>query len=151
MIIGCPKEIKTREYRVGLVPGGAAALTGRGHQVLIEKGAGLGSGIPDAAYEAAGAKIVYGTDAGVFPHRQNNKDFALLQTMGMQALDLLRAATSRAADMIGTKDRGRLAPGLLADVVAFGGDPGANAALLEKPPALIMVGGKRIDRTALSA
>jgi len=58
MIIGCPKEIKTREYRVGLVPGGAAALTGRGHQVLIEKGAGLGSGIPDAAYEAAGAKIV---------------------------------------------------------------------------------------------
>jgi len=58
MIIGCPKEIKTREYRVGLVPGGAAALTGRGHQVLIEKGAGLGSGVPDAAYEAAGAKIV---------------------------------------------------------------------------------------------
>src|SRR5712664_1176703 len=58
MIIGCPKEIKTREYRVGLVPGGVAALTGRGHQVLIEKGAGLGSGIPDAAYEAAGGKIV---------------------------------------------------------------------------------------------
>src|SRR5438270_1093348 len=58
MIIGCPKEIKTREYRVGLVPGGVATLTGRGHQVLIEKGAGLGSGIPDAAYEAVGAKIV---------------------------------------------------------------------------------------------
>ena len=58
MIIGCPKEIKTREYRVGLVPGGVAALTGRGHQVLMEKGAGLGSGIADAAYEVAGAKIV---------------------------------------------------------------------------------------------
>src|ERR1700682_5417281 len=58
MIIGCPKEIKTREYRVGLVPGGAAALTGRGHQVLVEKGAGLGSSIPDSAYETAGAKIV---------------------------------------------------------------------------------------------
>src|SRR5947207_2225910 len=58
MIIGCPKEIKTREYRVGLVPGGVATLTGRGHQVLIEKGAGLGSGIPDAAYEAVGAKMV---------------------------------------------------------------------------------------------
>jgi alanine dehydrogenase len=58
MIVGCPKEIKTREYRVGLVPGGVAALTGRGHTVLIEKGAGVGSGIPDAAYEAAGAKIV---------------------------------------------------------------------------------------------
>src|SRR3954453_23153908 len=58
MIIGCPKEIKTREYRVGLVPGGVAALTGRGHQVLMEKGAGVGSGIPDTAYEATGAKIV---------------------------------------------------------------------------------------------
>src|SRR5436309_5630647 len=58
MIIGCPKEIKTREYRVGLVPGGVAALTGRGHQVLMERGAGLGSGIADAAYEVAGAKIV---------------------------------------------------------------------------------------------
>jgi alanine dehydrogenase len=58
MIIGCPKEIKTREYRVGLVPGGAAALVARGHQVLVEKNAGVGSGLPDALYEAAGAKIV---------------------------------------------------------------------------------------------
>ena len=58
MIIGCPKEIKTREYRVGLVPGGVALLTARGHTVLMEKAAGVGSGIQDAAYEAAGAKIV---------------------------------------------------------------------------------------------
>ena len=58
MIIGCPKEIKTREYRVGLVPGGVAALVARGHQVLLEKGAGLGSGIADEAYVAAGAQIV---------------------------------------------------------------------------------------------
>ena len=58
MIIGCPKEVKTREYRVGLVPGGVAALTGRGHTVLIEKHAGVGSGIPDSAYEAVGGKIV---------------------------------------------------------------------------------------------
>jgi alanine dehydrogenase len=58
MIIGCPKEIKTREYRVGLVPGGAAALLARGHRVLIEKGAGTGSGISDDAYESVGAEIV---------------------------------------------------------------------------------------------
>jgi len=58
MLIGVPKEIKTREYRVGLVPGGVAAYTARGHRVLIEKGAGLGSGIPDALYTAAGAEIV---------------------------------------------------------------------------------------------
>jgi imidazolonepropionase-like amidohydrolase len=71
--------------------------------------------------------------------------------MGMRPLDLLRSATSHAADMIGTKDRGRLAPGLLADVVAFNGDPSANTALLEKPPALVMVGGKRIDRAMINA
>ena len=58
MIIGVPKEIKTREYRVALVPGGAAALVQRGHTVLIEKGAGLGSGIADDAYVQAGAQIV---------------------------------------------------------------------------------------------
>jgi imidazolonepropionase-like amidohydrolase len=99
---------------------------------------------------AAGAKIVYGTDAGVFPHRENNRDFSLLQAMGMRPLDLMRSATSHAADMIGTRDRGRLGPGLLADVVAFAGDPSTNAALLEKPPTLIMLGGKRIDRAALA-
>ena len=48
MIVGVPKEIKPQENRVGLVPAGARALVGRGHRVLVEKGAGLGSGIPDA-------------------------------------------------------------------------------------------------------
>jgi len=50
MIIGCPKEIKTREYASGSSRR-AAALTGRGHQVLIEKGADWAAGVPDAAYE----------------------------------------------------------------------------------------------------
>jgi alanine dehydrogenase len=57
MLVGVPKEIKTREYRVGLVPGGVHALAGRGHTVLVEKGAGVGSGIPDEAYVRAGAQI----------------------------------------------------------------------------------------------
>jgi alanine dehydrogenase len=58
VIVGCPTEIKKREHRVGLVPAGAHALTRAGHTVLIQKGAGTGSGLPDAAYEAAGAVIV---------------------------------------------------------------------------------------------
>lgn len=58
MIIGVPKEIKTREYRVGLVPAGAKAFIGAGHQVFVEKGAGEGAGIPDGEYERVGAKIV---------------------------------------------------------------------------------------------
>ncbi len=58
MIIGVPKEIKTREYRVGMTPAGVKSLTSRGHKVLIEKAAGEGSGIPDADYVAQGAQIV---------------------------------------------------------------------------------------------
>ncbi|MDE1976650.1 MAG: alanine dehydrogenase, partial [Elusimicrobia bacterium] len=54
MIIGVPKEIKNREHRVGLVPGGVKALIKDGHKVLIEKNAGVGSGIADAEYKDAG-------------------------------------------------------------------------------------------------
>ncbi|HVA28456.1 MAG TPA: amidohydrolase family protein [Candidatus Baltobacteraceae bacterium] len=93
---------------------------------------------------AAGAKIAYGTDAGVFPHAQNNKDFALLASMGMHPIDLLRATTSVAAENIGLGDRGVLAPGKLADVVVFNGDPSRDIALLEKAPALVMLAGKKV-------
>jgi alanine dehydrogenase len=58
MIIGVPKEIKTNENRVALVPGGAEALVQAGHTVYVEKSAGEGSGFPDSAYESAGAKIL---------------------------------------------------------------------------------------------
>lgn len=58
MIIGVPKEIKADENRVALVPSGVTVFTQNGHKVLIEKNAGAGSGIPDAAYRAAGARIV---------------------------------------------------------------------------------------------
>ena len=57
MKVGVPKEIKTDEYRVALTPAGARELVLRGHDVLIETGAGDGSAFPDAAYEAAGARI----------------------------------------------------------------------------------------------
>jgi len=55
--IGCPKEIKVHEYRVGLVPAGVRELVAAGHQVLIESGAGAGIGIGDDAYRAAGAGV----------------------------------------------------------------------------------------------
>ncbi len=63
MKIGVPKEIKTNENRVALVPAGAEALVAAGHSVLIEKGAGEGSGFPDSAYTAVGAKIGPDADA----------------------------------------------------------------------------------------
>ncbi len=58
MIVGVPREIKTREYRVGMTPAGVRSLTSRGHRVLVERGAGEGSGIADADYLAQGATIV---------------------------------------------------------------------------------------------
>ncbi len=58
MIVGVPREIKTAENRVALVPAGAESLRGDGHTVLVEQGAGLGSGFPDDAYRAVGATIV---------------------------------------------------------------------------------------------
>ena len=57
MKIGCVKEIKNREYRVGLIPDNAKSYVNAGHEVWIEKGAGLGSGFTDAEYEKAGAKL----------------------------------------------------------------------------------------------
>ena len=58
MIIGLPREIKDNEYRVAITPGGVRQLVEAGHQVLVEKGAGLGSGFRDEEYRWAGARMV---------------------------------------------------------------------------------------------
>jgi alanine dehydrogenase len=62
MIVGIPREIKADEYRVALLPVGAELLARDGHTVLIERGAGLGSGFDDGEYAAAGATLVDGPD-----------------------------------------------------------------------------------------
>jgi alanine dehydrogenase len=62
MKIGIPKEIKTNENRVAMVPAGIEALVAAGHQVTVEQGAGLGSGFSDAAFQAAGARIAPDSD-----------------------------------------------------------------------------------------
>ncbi|MFZ0031011.1 MAG: amidohydrolase family protein [Candidatus Cybelea sp.] len=98
---------------------------------------------------ASSVLIAYGTDAGVFPHAENNKDFALLVGLGMRPIDVLRSATANAAELIGTNERGVLAPGKLADVVVFNGDPGRNIALMEARPALVMIGGEKLDLARL--
>ncbi len=60
MRIGVPKEVKIHEYRVGLVPASVRELVGRGHEVIVESGAGLGVGIGDDDYQKAGAMVVDG-------------------------------------------------------------------------------------------
>src|SRR5581483_12251764 len=61
MIVGVPKEVKSDEYRVAMVPAGVEELTRAGHKVLVETAAGSGSGISDDQYAANGAEIVAAT------------------------------------------------------------------------------------------
>jgi len=58
MIIGIPKEVKADEYRVSMIPAGVEVLTARGHQVVVQKSSGLGSGLTDDDYEQVGAQLV---------------------------------------------------------------------------------------------
>ncbi len=99
---------------------------------------------------ASGVKFTYGTDAGVFPHAENNKDFGLLVSMGMRPIDVLRSATSSAADLIATTDRGVLATGKLADIIAVDGDPTRQISVVSKP-SFIMLGGRKLDPASLSS
>jgi alanine dehydrogenase len=62
MRVGIPREVKNSEYRVAITPSGVHELVGHGHEVVIERAAGVGSSIPDADYEAAGAKILETAD-----------------------------------------------------------------------------------------
>lgn len=71
----------------------------------------------------AGVKIAFGTDAAVIPHGTNATEFAALVDRGMTPAQALQSATIRAAELCGTPDRGQLAAGLLADLVAVPGNP----------------------------
>lgn len=63
MIIGIPKETKDQERRVGMTPAGVAALTGNGHRVIVERDAGIGSGLSNDEYVASGAELITNHDA----------------------------------------------------------------------------------------
>src|SRR6266702_8183886 len=62
MLVGVPKEIKNSEYRVGLVPSTVRELTLKGHRVLVQTNAGLGAGLSDTDYQAAGAEMAHNAD-----------------------------------------------------------------------------------------
>lgn len=80
---------------------------------------------------ARGARIACGTDAPAIPHGRNAKELVALVDRGMTPLQAIRAATTVAAELIDVDDRGRLADGLLADVIAVPGDPLADIAVTE--------------------
>jgi imidazolonepropionase-like amidohydrolase len=88
-----------------------------------------------------GARIACGTDAPAIPHGRNAKELIALVDRGMTPVQAIRAATTVAADLIDVDDRGRLAPGLLADVVAVPGDPLDDITLTEQVR-FVMKGGQ---------
>jgi imidazolonepropionase-like amidohydrolase len=71
----------------------------------------------------AGVKIAFGTDAAVYPHGDNAREFAVYVGYGMRPADAIRTATVNAADLLGVTDRGVIAPGKLADLIAVRGNP----------------------------
>jgi imidazolonepropionase-like amidohydrolase len=87
-----------------------------------------------------GVRIAFGTDAAVLPHGMNAGEFGVYVEAGMSPLQALQSATIHAADLLGVDDRGRVAPGLLADLVAVPGDPLVDIAVTRRP-VFVMVGG----------
>ena len=91
---------------------------------------------------AAGAKMVYGTDAGVYPHGDNGKQFQWMVRYGMTSMQAIQSATSSAAEALGShgRDIGVLAAGRQADLIAVAGNPIDDVRLLESV-AFVMKGG----------
>lgn len=79
----------------------------------------------------AGVKIAFGTDAAVYPHGDNAKEFAALVERGMSPLAAIQSATVTAVEVLGVGDRGRIAPGLFADLIAVRGNPLTDIGAME--------------------
>ncbi|WP_067887909.1 metal-dependent hydrolase family protein [Nocardia vaccinii] len=93
-----------------------------------------------AAYKA-GVRIAVGTDAPAIPHGKNADELVALVSRGLDPLDVVRAATVNAADLIDAEDRGRLAEGMLADIIAVPGDPIQDITVTQNVR-FVMKGGK---------
>jgi imidazolonepropionase-like amidohydrolase len=90
----------------------------------------------------AGVRIAFGTDAGVYPHGWNAKQFAHMVKWGLTPMQAIQAATSNAAELLGWRDQvGRVAPGLYADLIAVDNDPLKDIAALEHVR-FVMKGGR---------
>ena len=88
----------------------------------------------------AGVKMIFGTDAGVYPHGDNGKQFAKMVQWGMTPLQAIQAATLNASDALGRRDVGIIEPGRYGDLVAVRGDPLRDVSLLEHVDAVVKGG-----------
>jgi imidazolonepropionase-like amidohydrolase len=96
----------------------------------------------------AGVKFAFGTDAGVYPHGLNAKQFAYLRQLPLSPMQMIQMATVNAADLMGWSDKvGSLVPGAFADVIAVQGDPLTDVTELERVT-FVMKGGKVVKQDA---
>lgn len=115
----------------------------------LEKEREVGAAQRDSFRRAheAGVPLAFGSDAGVYPHGQNGRQFAFMVEHGMTPMEAIQAATTRAAAVLGWEDRiGSLAPGRYADLIAVRGDPLADVTLLENVEFVMKGGAVVVDR-----
>jgi len=94
---------------------------------------------------ASKVNIAFGTDAAVFPHGDNAKEFAVYVKLGMSPIDAIRTATVNAVDLLGVEDRGVIANGRLADIIAVKGNPLEDITVLEDVQ-FVMHGGRIVKK-----
>ena len=92
---------------------------------------------------AAGVKMVYGTDAGIYPHGENGKQFATMVRYGMSALQAIQSATLNASEALASKDVGVIEAGRYGDMIAVSGDPTRDVRVLENV-AVVIKGGAMV-------
>lgn len=123
---------------------------------VVEQAADSGKLAPDSAAKArfiaprmrdsfaravqAGVKIAFGTDAGVFPHGDNAREFAIMVELGMTPSAAIVSATRGAAELLGLRDLGQVKPGFIADLLVVDGDPLVDIRALERPALVIQSG-----------
>jgi imidazolonepropionase-like amidohydrolase len=95
---------------------------------------------------AAGVKMVYGTDAGIYPHGLNGHQFGVMVRYGMSPLEAIQSATVNAAEALGREDVGVAEAGRWADLIGVVGDPTGNISLLQSVP-VVLKGGALVKDT----
>ena len=140
---------KTRTWYVPtLIAGKSVADTTRTHPgyfppVIAAKALAVGTKMQGTFGRAirAGVRVAFGTDAGVYRHGQNAREFGYMTEAGMSPLEAIRAATLNAAELLGeTTDLGALEAGKLADVIALDGDPLQDITALMRPTFVMKAG-----------
>lgn len=127
-----------------------AKIPGYYPPVVRDKAMRIGAQIQDTFAKAyqKGVKIAFGTDAGVFPHGENYREFLYLTEAGMPNLEVIQAATLRGAQLLGIEDKlGVIESGKLADIIAVKGDPSKDIAVMENV-IFVMKGGEVFKQSA---